>query len=169
MLVEISGMVVDSIKSAAKKLTGWKRREFQAETALNYCDGSPRTAERMFGWGREAVEKGLHEKRTGVRCVDHVHARGRKKTEEQNPALAEQIRALVDPQSQADPKFQTPFAYTRITAKAVCEELGKTGHTEVPSERSMHRILNRMGYRTRRVRKTKPQKKSPKPMLSLKA
>jgi hypothetical protein len=26
---------------------------------------------------------------------------------------------LVEPQAQADPKFQTPFAFTRITARAV--------------------------------------------------
>lgn len=168
MLAELTEDVVESIKSASKKLTGWKRREFQAETALKYCDGSPRQAERIFGWGRETVKTGLHEKHTGIRCLDHVHARGRKKIEEQNPELAEQVRALADPQSQADPKFQTPLAFTRITAKAMCEELGKTRLAEVPSERSMHRILNRMGYSTRRVRKTKPQKKFPKPMRSLK-
>ncbi|MDA1054651.1 MAG: hypothetical protein O3C40_29840 [Planctomycetota bacterium] len=158
MLAELAECVVESIKSATQKLTGWKRREFQAETALTYCDGSPRKAERIFGWGRQAVEKGLNEKRTGIRVLDNVHARGRKRTEEQNPELAVQIRALADPQSQADPKFQTPLAFTRITAKAVCQELGKTGSSEVPSERSMHRILNRMGYSTRRVRKTKPKK-----------
>ena len=161
MLADLTEGVVESIKSASKKLTGWKRREFQAETALKYCQGSPRRAERIFGWGRETVEKGLNEKRTGVRCADNVHARGRKRIEQQNPELARQVRALADPQSQADPKFQTPLAFSRITAKAVCEELGKTDNAEVPSERSMHRILNRLGYSTRRVRKTKPQKNSP--------
>ena len=74
MLAELTGDVVESIKSASKKLTGWKRREIQAETALKYCDGSPRQAERIFGWGRESVEKGLNEKRTGIRCVDNVRA-----------------------------------------------------------------------------------------------
>ena len=161
MQAELTESVVESIKSASKKLTGWKRREFQAEMAIKYCQGSARRAERIFGWGRETVEKGLNEKRTGIRCVDDVHARGRKKTEQQNPELAEQIRALADPQSQADPKFQTPLAFTRITAKAVCEELAQNDeNTEVPSERSMHRMLNRMGYCTRRVGKTKPQKNS---------
>ena len=36
----------------------------------------------------------------------------------------------------------------------------------VPSERTVHDILNRLGYRLRPVRKTKPQKKFPKPMPS---
>ena len=35
-----------------------------------YCGGSARRAEGMFTWGREAVEKGLQEQRTGIRCVD---------------------------------------------------------------------------------------------------
>ena len=65
------------------------------------------------------------------------------------------IHALVEPESQADPKFQTPLAYTRMTAKAVHEQLkanavGKNQH--VPAERT--------------VRKAKPQKKFPKPMPS---
>jgi hypothetical protein len=33
------------------------------------------------------------------------------------------IHALVEPESQADSKFQTPLAYTRMTAKAVHEQL----------------------------------------------
>ncbi len=77
----------------------------------------------MFGWGREAVETGLNELRTGIRCVDNFSDRGRRKTEELHPELAAQIHAMVEPESQADPKFQTPLAYTRITAKPVREQL----------------------------------------------
>jgi len=55
--------------------------------------------------------------------MDDFSARGRLKTEEHQPELASVIHALVEPESQADPKFQTPLAYTRITAKAVCERL----------------------------------------------
>ncbi len=69
----------------------------------------------------------------------------------------------MEPHSQADPKFQTPLAYTRMTAKAVREQLlAKASQTScaVPPERTLHDILNRLGYRLRRVRKTKPQKNS---------
>ena len=79
------------------------------------------------------------------------------------------IHALVEPESQADPKFQTPLAYTRMTAKAVHEQLKAKGAGEsqhVPAERTVHDILNRLGYRLRPVRKTKPQKKFTKLMLS---
>jgi len=167
MLTELSEVVRETIKSAARKLTGFRRRQFQAEVARQYCQGSARQAERVFGWGRAAVNTGLNELRTGIRCLDNFSARGRHKTEEQHPTLAEQIHAIVAPVSQADPKFQTGLAFTRITAKAVREQLlAQTADSPVPAERTMYGILNRLGYCLRRVRKTKPQKKFPKPMRS---
>lgn len=169
MLAELTESAKEAIRSAARKLTGFRRRQFQAEMAIKYCRGKPRRAEQVFGWGRDAVNTGLGELRTGIRCVENFSARWRRKTEEQNPELVQQIHALVEPESQADPKFQTPLAYTRVTAKAVHEQL--VAHTtenqrKVPSERTLYDILNRLGYRLRRVRKTKPQKKSPRPTPS---
>ena len=163
MLTELTESVKATVWSAARKLTGYLRRQFQAEMAIKYCEGSARRAERVFGWGRVAVNTGLTELRTGIRCLDDFSSRGRHKTEELHPELIEEIRALVDPHSQADPKLQTPLAYTRVTATAVRKQLAAnatgTGRP-VPAERTVHDILNRLGYRLRRVRKTKPQKKS---------
>jgi hypothetical protein len=122
-----------------------------------------------LGWGRDAVNTGLNELRTGIRCVENYSTRGRHRSEEKSPELVQEIHALVEPRSQADPKFQTPLAYTRITAKGVHEWLlANTAGDErhVPAERTVHDILNRLGYRLRRVQKTKPQKKSRKPRPS---
>lgn len=168
-MTDLTESVRDTILSAARKLTGFHRRQFQAEMAIKYCRSNPRLAERIFGWGRDAVNTGLNELRSGIRCVENYSTRGRPKSEEQSPELVPEIHALVEPKSQADPKFQTPLAYTRITAKAVHEQLlantaGDKRH--VPAERTMHDILNRLGYRLRRVQKTKPQKKSRKPTPS---
>ena len=169
MFTELTESVRDTIRSAAQKLTGFRRRQFQAEMAIKYCGSNPRCAERVFGWGRDAVNTGLNELRTGIRCVENYSTRGRPKSEEKSPQLVQEIHALVEPKTQADPKFQTPLAYTRITARAVRERLvaiaaGGTRH--VPAERTVYDILNRLGYRLRRVQKTKPQKKSPKPTPS---
>jgi transposase len=169
MLRELTEAVRETVKSAARKLTGFQRRQFQGEVTLQYCQGSARQAERIFGWGRDAVHTGLNELRTGIRCLDNFSDRGRHKTEQQQPALVEQIHAIVEPKSQADPKFQTPLAFTRITAKAVRAQLvarASGSQQQVPAERTVHDILNRLGYRLRRVRKTKPQKKFPKPTPS---
>lgn len=75
MAQTLTDEMLGTIKSAARKSTGFERRRFQAETALQYCDGSARRAEATFGWGRDAVQTGLHEKRTGIRCLDAYQAR----------------------------------------------------------------------------------------------
>ena len=155
----LSPSMVGTIRSASKKLTGFRRRQFQAEMTIKYCEGSARHAETVFGWGREAVNKGLNERRTGIRCLDNFSARGRQKTEDRLPELADRIHAFVAPESQADPKFQTPFAFTRITAQAVYKQLvieleNQDSEYTIPAVRTIRDILNRLGYRLRRVRKT---------------
>lgn len=170
MNAELTEAVIETARLAARKLTGPKRRSFQAELAERYCGSSPRRAEEVFGWGREAVRTGLGERRSGIRCLDDFSSRGRKKSEAKVPQLAEEIRAVVEPHSQADPKFQTPLAFTRITSKAVREALlekselraSRLRAEDVPAERTLVTILNRMGYCLRRVLKTRPQKRFPK-------
>jgi hypothetical protein len=160
----ISGRIRSIIKSAAAKLSGVKRRVYIAEVAIEFCDGNARKTERVFGWGRETIDKGMRELQTGIPCQDNYSARGNKKTEEKIPQLAEDIREIVDPKSQADPHLKTPFAYTRITAKAVRQALiDQKGYRDdqLPCENTIGEILNRLGYRIRRVQKTKPLKKVP--------
>ena len=166
MITELTDAVRETILSAARKLTGFQRRQFQAEVAEQYCQGSARQAEQVFGWGRAAVETGLNELRTGIRCLDNFAARGRHKSEQHDPTLVDRIHAIVEPHCQADPKFQTPLAFTRVTAKAVREQLLAEASQPVPAERTMYDVLNRLGYCLRRVRKTKAQKKFPKPTPS---
>jgi hypothetical protein len=83
------------IRSGARRLTGFQRRAFQAEVAVELCSGNARLAERRFGWGRETVEKGLHERRTGLRCLEDFVARGKRRVEDLNPRLAADIRAIA--------------------------------------------------------------------------
>src|SRR3954465_493740 len=95
------------IRSGARRLTGYQRRLFQAEVALGLCGGSARQAERRFGWGRATVQQGLHELRTGIRCLEDFAARGRPRREDQEPQLAQDIRTLVEPRTHADPELQS--------------------------------------------------------------
>ena len=153
-----------TMKDAARKLTGVKRRAFQARVTLDYLGGSARRAESVFGWSRKTVELGLHELRTGMTCVDNFSARGNRRTEEKLPRLEQDIRALAEPESQVDPKFQSPFNYTRITAKAMRKALiEKKGWNDkdLPCENTIGSILNRLGYRLRRVQKARPVKRIP--------
>src|SRR5512135_366524 len=150
------------IRSGARRLTGYQRRLFQAEVVTALCGGNARQAERRFGWGREAVEKGLHERHHGVRCLENFAARGRQRSAEKDPRLAADIRAIVAPHTQADPELRSSRRYTNLSAAEVRQALIDKGyaHEELPRERTVRDILNRMNYRLKRIQKGKPLKKT---------
>ena len=150
------------IRSGARRLTGYQRRLFQAEVVTALCGGNARQAEYRFGWGRETVEKGLHEQQHGVRCMENFAARGRQRSEQKDPRLAADIRAIVEPHTYADPGLKSARRYTNLSAAEVRDALIARGHppTDLPSERTMRDILNRMNYRLKRIRKGKPLKKT---------
>jgi hypothetical protein len=150
------------IRSGARRLTGYRRRSFQAEVTMELCGGNARHAERRFGWGRETVAKGLQERHHGVRCLENFAARGRQRSEEKDPQLAADIRAIVEPHTQADPELKSSRRYTNLSAAEVRQALIDMGHCRegLPSERTMRDILNRMNYRLKRVQKGRPLKKT---------
>jgi Rhodopirellula transposase DDE domain len=150
------------IRSGARRLTGFQRRDFLAEVATELCGGNARQAERRFGWGRETVEKGLHERRSGVRCLENFAARGRQRVEQKDPRLAVDIRQIVEPHAYADPGLKSSRRYTNLSAAEVRDALIKKGYPEadLPAERTMRDILNRMNYRLKRLQKGKPLKKT---------
>lgn len=149
------------IRSGARRLAGFQRRAFQAEVAVELCGGNARLAERRFGWGRETVEKGLHERRTGLRCLEDFVARGKRRVEDKDPRLAADIRAICEPRSYADPGLKSSRRYTNLSAAEVLEALIARGHdkADLPAERTMRAILNRMNFRLKRIRKGKPLRK----------
>ena len=85
----------------------------------------------MFGWGRETVQLGLHEHRTGIICVGAQAAFGGNRLwEEQHPEVAQALWALADSQSQPDPTFRTSMQYTRLTAAEALAQLRAQGFPE---------------------------------------
>ena len=151
------------LRSAAKRLMGAEHRSFIVEVTQALCDGNPRRAERRFGWGRETIAKGQHERRSGVRCVENFAARGRPRWEDEDPQRAADIRAIVEPHTQADPELKSARRYTNLSAAEVLTTLRDEKHyraDDLPSERTMRDILNRMNYRLKRIQKGKPLKKT---------
>ncbi|MDP1980988.1 MAG: hypothetical protein Q8K23_00440 [Sulfuritalea sp.] len=162
--------MIDDLKLAASKMRGEARRSFQAAMSIKYCEGSARQTESMFGWNRETVAVGLHERRTGIICLGgHEAFCGNVRWEERYPEAAKLLWGLAQTQSQQDPSFRTTLSYTRLTATEATKRLAQLGVTEdeLPSPSAMAEILNRNGYRLRPVIKAKPQKKSPRQTTSL--
>jgi len=159
----------DDLKLAASKMQGAGRRAFVAEMTLKYCRGSARLAEVVFGWGRDTVKIGLAEKRSGLICVGGQSAWcGNKRWEQKHPDAAQALWRLAESHAQQDPTFKSTIAFTRLTSAQALKQLRAQGFGEeqLPSPSSMAVILNRNGYRLRKVVKAKPQKKSRKPTPS---
>jgi hypothetical protein len=163
MKAELTRTQIEDLHLASSKMTGTRRRAFQAEIALKYCQGSARLTEVVFGWSRKTVRTGLAEKRTGIVCVGAQSGfSGRKRWEEHFPEAAVALGKLAEAHCQQDPTFTSSIAYTRLTAAAAIEQLSEQGFApdQLPSPSAMSEILNRSGYRLRKILKAKPQKNS---------
>ncbi len=160
----MEGVADGLLISAASQMNGSQRRQFLGEVCLQLCEGNPRQAEYRFGWGRDTVAQGIVEQKLDA---DELATRksgnaGKKRSEDQNPQLAIDIRLIVEPHTQADPELKTERRYTNLSAAEVRQALLDRGYSEakVPSERTMRDILNRMNYRLKRIQKGKPLKKT---------
>jgi len=163
MSVAESMMAVKHIlKSITGKITnGEKRREAAAEIAKEYGYGGQTFAAKELQMGRNTVRKGTLEMESGEKTKDRFSERGRKKATEKHPELEGQIKAILDAQSQADPKFQTERLYTNMSIGEIRKQLiFKYGYTdeELPTERTLDTLVNKMGYTVKTVKKSKPIK-----------
>lgn len=158
----LTDRMIATIKEAAKNLKGSIKRAFMAGVANDYLGGSARNSESVFGWDRVAVNKGQMEIKTGIICIDNHAAKGRRKTENILLYLEDDIRDLLDRDSQVDPKFRSPFRYSRVSAnsvrKALMTEYAYTDK-ELPCVQTMGDILNRLDYSLKKTLKTTPLKK----------
>jgi hypothetical protein len=85
---------------------------------------------------------------------------GAKRWEEREPEVAAKLKELAESHAQQDPTFETSLAFTRLTAAAAISQLKQLGFEpeQLPAPSTMAEILNRMGYRLRKVVKAKPKK-----------
>jgi len=169
MAMELTESLTGLFKATAQQLRGSARRLFMARTVRELGPGGQSVAERELGWNRETIRKGLHELSSGITCLDAFGLRGRKPAEAHLPHLLEDIRALVDSQSQADPQFRSRRLYTRLSAPEVRRQLiAQYGYTDeaLPTAETIGVKLNTLGYILKKVAKTHPQKRSPRPTPS---
>lgn len=168
MLIQLTDSLKNLFRETATQLKGSARRRFQAQTVMGLGYGGQLLAQEELGWDRNTIRKGIKELTTGITCVDNYSAKGRYKAEEHLPSLLEDIKKLVDSQSQTDPSFKSQRLYTRLTASQVRKLLiEKCGYSDeqLPTEETIRIKLNYLGYRLKRAAKVLPQKKSRKRML----
>ena len=167
--MELTTALKSFLMETAKTLKGSAKRLFMARTLKQLGPGAQRLAERELGWNRKTLRKGSHELRTGITCCDAFRLRARKRAEEPLPHLTEDIKQIVDSQSQQDPQFKSQRLYTRLSAPQVRRQLiAQKGYTDLqlPKAEAIGKLLNRMGYHPKKVRKSLPKKKLPPPTPS---
>jgi hypothetical protein len=156
----LSTSQIADLRLGASKMSGPKRRAFEAEMTLKYCQGDPLQAETMFGWDRHTVEVGLAERRTGIICLGAQSAfSGRHRWEDKHPEVAAALRRLAEAHAHQDPTFRTTLAYTRLTAKAALAALRAQGYcqAQLPAPSTMAVVLN--GWVFGCVKSSKPNHK----------
>ena len=167
--MSLTPSAIKDLPLAATKMNLVERRAFFADMCLKYCQGSPRKAERVFGWRRTSIELGLKEKHSGIICLgaQSVYS-GRKKWSEKEPLAAQSLREIAERYAQQNPTFNNPITYTRLTIAEAIKQLKEIGYkkSQLPSPSTMAVVLNRMGDHLRKVLKAKPKKKFQKRMLS---
>lgn len=150
-----------TLNETCTMLHGYARRHYMAKIVKTVFGGKASHAEQELGWNRVTLRKALRELEGEFCYVDQYHQRGRKKCEEHLPNLLDDLRAIVDSQSQTDPTFQTQRLYTRLSAAEVRQQLIKQkGYTddELPTATTIGNKLNALGYCLRTVQKSRPQK-----------
>lgn len=166
--MEVESVQVELLRLAAGSLTGEHKRAFIAEVTVRLCDGRVRQAEDRFGWNRKCIRKGLAERESG-KIIPPNYANtgyantGRRRFEDRHPKFADDVRDIAEPQTQTDPELKTDRRYLNLTSaevrtKLITEKAWKSN--ELPAGRTMRRILNRMGYRLKKIQKGKPLKKT---------
>jgi hypothetical protein len=145
------------------QLGGPARRLFMASVVTDMGRGGLAWAKRELGWDRTTIRKGLHELESGIICLDNVGLRGRKGFAAKLPQLQDDLHAIGEASSQTDPTFRTTQLYRRLTAAEAKRQLLERGYSEqdIPSERSLSRMLGKLGFKPRRVAKSKPLRKIP--------
>ena len=92
MLSDFMTPFASSIRSAAKYLTGFARRRFQAQVAIEHCGASPRHAETLFGFNRKAVQRGLEELESNKPSQGGTQRRGRPRVEDKLSTVPQQVQ-----------------------------------------------------------------------------
>lgn len=162
MVLNISGKCKDLFKETLNKLKGSDRRVALANISEIIGKGGQSIVAQEFSVSRDTVRKGLGELKSGIAIVDDFTSRGRKPIEAKLPNLIEDIKDIVDSQSQTDPDFKTRRLFTRMTVREVKKQLiNQKGYEDknLPTNQTLNNKINKLGYQLKKIRKVKPLKK----------
>jgi hypothetical protein len=144
-----------------QKMTGSERRIYLAGIAKQLVYGGMKLVNTHFGIDFRTLQKGMDELESGNWIIDAFDKRGRKSIETHLPNILNDIKNIVDSESQADPRFEDNRLFTRLTPENIKIQLQKIGYTpeELPTNQTIYNKVNELGYSFSNIQKTKPIKR----------
>ncbi len=130
------------------------RRLWAAAEARSHGRGGISAVSRATGIDQETIRRGVRELESGE-VLEQGRVRragaGNKPISETHPKIEEELERLVAPQTRGDP--ESPLRWSSKSAAKLAGALGKRGYAV--SDRTVSRLLKRMGYSLRANRKTR--------------
>jgi len=144
-----------------QKMTGSERRIYLAEISKRLGYSGMKLVSDHFAIDFKTLQKGMDELESGNCIIDAFDKRGRKGIEVHLPNILDDIRSIVDSESQADPRFEDGRLFTRLTPENIKIQLHKKGYKpdELPSNQTIYNKVKELGYSFSTIQKTKPLKK----------
>ena len=144
-----------------QKMTGSEKRIYLADIAKRLGYGGMKLVCDHFGINFRTLQKGMDELDSGNRIIDAFDKRGRNGVEIHFPNILDDIKNIVDMESQTDPRFEDNRLFTRLTPGNIKIQLHKNGYKleELPTNQTIYNKVNELGYSFSTIQKTKPLKK----------
>ena len=126
---------------------------------------SQRSAVKMFGLCRQTIKKSVSIFKGITNYKLDIETRGRKKIEEKNPEIIDQIKQICENTENVDKSLKDNIVYIGVTASFVISKLQSDyGYSisECPCENTVIRIFREcLKYKITKVKKNKVLKKIP--------
>ncbi|MCL1914560.1 MAG: hypothetical protein FWG10_11980 [Eubacteriaceae bacterium] len=154
-------ILVDMLKELFSLVPNEVERIWLGRMANAVDHGGQALVSRLFPRSKEFVAKGQKEAKAG-KASPIASGRGRKGIEAKHPNLVEDIHKLMKDKCSADPRLKGDWRYSGLTIREIRAELiGRFAYTSLPGRSSLHKLVNRLGYRLKTVEKTKHPKRAP--------
>jgi len=144
-----------------QRMKGSERRIYLAEIAKRLGYGGMKLVNEHFAIDFKTLQKGMEELESGNYIIDAFDKRGRKGIEVHLPNILDDIKSIVDSESQTDPRFEDNRLFTRLTPEIIKTQLHKKGYKieELPTNQTIYNKVKELGYSFSTIQKTKPLKK----------
>ncbi len=144
-----------------QRMNGSERRIYLAQIAKQLGYGGIKIVSDHFYIDFKTLQKGMEELESGNYIIDAFDKRGRKGIEVHLPNILDDIKSIVDSESQTDPRFEDNRLFTRLTPEIIKTQLHKKGYKigELPTNQTIYNKVKELGYSFSTIQKTKPLKK----------